>query len=123
MVNYDGTVRNSIGQMVQLRYGEDGLDGMWVEDQTIPILKPTNSVFEKDFKLDLSDERQLRRLYTDGVVREVYVSDSVVPTLTGSKLPKPRANRSRSCLSKRTEAQPKLATHGSKRSNLDSFVF
>merc|ERR1719352_565590 len=27
MVNYDGTVRNSVGQLIQLRYGEDGLAG------------------------------------------------------------------------------------------------
>ena len=25
MVNYDGTVRNAVGQMIQFRYGEDGL--------------------------------------------------------------------------------------------------
>jgi DNA-directed RNA polymerase II subunit RPB1 len=27
MINYDGTVRNAVGHLVQLRYGEDGLDG------------------------------------------------------------------------------------------------
>ncbi|KAI1719686.1 RNA polymerase rpb1, domain 1 domain-containing protein [Ditylenchus destructor] len=71
MVNYDGTIRTANGQMVQLRYGEDGLDGMWVEDQAIPIMKPTNHLFERDFKLDLTDERQLRKLYTENVVREI----------------------------------------------------
>ncbi len=57
MVNYDGTVRNSMGQMIQLRYGEDGLDGVWVEFQSMPTMKPSNALFEKKFKLDLSDER------------------------------------------------------------------
>ena len=33
MVNYDGTVRNSVGQLIQLRYGEDGLAGEGVEFQ------------------------------------------------------------------------------------------
>jgi hypothetical protein len=33
MVNYDGTVRNSVGQLIQLRYGEDGLAGEHVEFQ------------------------------------------------------------------------------------------
>ena len=33
MVNYDGTVRNSVGQLIQLRYGEDGLAGEAVEFQ------------------------------------------------------------------------------------------
>ncbi len=35
MVNYDGTVRNSVGQLIQLRYGEDGLAGEHVEFQVI----------------------------------------------------------------------------------------
>lgn len=71
MVNYDGTVcgrssecirccymidhlvqvRNSLAQMIQLRYGEDGLDGMWVENQNMPTMKPTHQLFEKDFKV------------------------------------------------------------------------
>ncbi|TKR64373.1 hypothetical protein L596_024920 [Steinernema carpocapsae] len=58
MVNYDGTVRNSIGQMVQLRYGEDGLDGMWVENQNMPTMKPSNALFIRDFKLDLRKDAQ-----------------------------------------------------------------
>lgn len=33
MVNYDATVRNSVGQVIQLRYGEDGLAGEFVEFQ------------------------------------------------------------------------------------------
>lgn len=74
MINYDGTVRNAIGQIFQLRYGEDGLDGMWVEDQSIPILRPNNFLFEKEFKLDMTDEKLLRKYYTENVVREILVS-------------------------------------------------
>ena len=33
MVNYDGTVRNAVGQMIQFRYGEDGLASEVVEFQ------------------------------------------------------------------------------------------
>ena len=33
MVNYDGTVRNAVGQMIQFRYGEDGLAAEVVEFQ------------------------------------------------------------------------------------------
>lgn len=73
MVRYDGTVRNGIDQMIQFRYGEDGLDGMWVEEQAIPTLIPSNALFERDFKLDLNNDRQLRRLYTENVVREITV--------------------------------------------------
>uniref|UniRef100_A0A914V1B5 DNA-directed RNA polymerase n=1 Tax=Plectus sambesii TaxID=2011161 RepID=A0A914V1B5_9BILA len=58
----------------QLRYGEDGLDGTWVESQSMPTMKPTNALFERKFKLDLGDERTLRRLYTEDVVRQLLGS-------------------------------------------------
>ncbi len=46
MVNYDGTVRNSVGQLIQLRYGEDGLAGEHVEFQVnFRILLNTESEF------------------------------------------------------------------------------
>lgn len=47
MVKYDATVRNSINQVVQLRYGEDGLAGENVEFQNLASLKPSNKAFEK----------------------------------------------------------------------------
>lgn len=47
MVKYDGTVRNSINQVVQLRYGEDGLAGENVEFQNLATLKPSHKAFEK----------------------------------------------------------------------------
>ena len=37
--------------MIQLRYGEDGLDGMWVENQVMPTQKLTNVLFEKEYKV------------------------------------------------------------------------
>ncbi|VDM61987.1 unnamed protein product, partial [Angiostrongylus costaricensis] len=72
MVNYDGTVRNSLAQMIQLRYGEDGLDGMWVENQSMPTMKPTNMLFERDFKNDLSDEKTLRKFYTEDLLEAEF---------------------------------------------------
>uniref|UniRef100_A0AC35F5M8 DNA-directed RNA polymerase subunit n=1 Tax=Panagrolaimus sp. PS1159 TaxID=55785 RepID=A0AC35F5M8_9BILA len=71
MVNYDGTVRNSVGQLIQLRYGEDGLDGMWVENQTLPTMKLTNGLFEKKYHLDVNNDKELKKLYTDDVIREL----------------------------------------------------
>lgn len=43
--------------MVQLRYGEDGLDGTQVEFQNMPTMKLSNALFIRKFKLDISDER------------------------------------------------------------------
>lgn len=57
MVKYDGTVRNQVEQLIQLRYGEDGLDAIWVEFQAMPTLKPSNRAFEKQFKFDPTNER------------------------------------------------------------------
>jgi DNA-directed RNA polymerase II subunit RPB1 len=71
MVNYDGTVRNSVGQLIQLRYGEDGLDGLWVENQTLPTMKLTNGLFEKKYHLDVNNDKELKKLYTDDVIREL----------------------------------------------------
>jgi len=59
MVKYDGTVRNQIEQLIQLRYGEDGLAGELVEFQQLPSLKPSNRAFETRFKFDPSNERQV----------------------------------------------------------------
>lgn len=33
MCRYDGTVRNSAGDVVQFLYGEDGMDGVRIEGQ------------------------------------------------------------------------------------------
>ncbi|CAJ0932779.1 unnamed protein product, partial [Mesorhabditis belari] len=71
MVNYDGTVRNSIAQMVQLRYGEDGLDGTWVEGQIMATMKLPHAAFEKQFKLDLSDIKALQKVYNEDIIRDL----------------------------------------------------
>jgi DNA-directed RNA polymerase II subunit RPB1 len=57
MVKYDGTVRNQIEQLIQLRYGEDGLAGELVEFQQLPSLKPSHRAFEARFKFDPTNER------------------------------------------------------------------
>ncbi|KAH6960758.1 hypothetical protein DER45DRAFT_170532 [Fusarium avenaceum] len=52
---YDGTVRNSLGDIVQFLYGEDGLDAMIIEKQKLGILNMSNSAFEKKYRLDLAN--------------------------------------------------------------------
>ncbi|KAG0710566.1 DNA-directed RNA polymerase II subunit RPB1 [Chionoecetes opilio] len=81
MVNYDGTVRNSVSQVIQLRYGEDGLAGEFVEFQSLPVIKLSNARFEDNYKFDLGNERYLRRLYTEGVVREVLGTSTAIDTM------------------------------------------
>jgi len=83
MVNYDASVRNSNGQVIQFVYGEDGLDGAHVEKQNLPTLKPDNKVFEEKFRFDLSNERHLRKVFTEDVVRELTSNTEAITHLDG----------------------------------------
>lgn len=74
MINYDGTVRNAVGHLVQLRYGEDGLDGTWVESQVLGTLKPTNALFEKEYHLDVGNQREIKELYSDDALKEMNMT-------------------------------------------------
>ena len=60
MVKYDGTVRNQVEQMIQWRYGEDGLAGEWIEHQNLIGMKQADRSFESGFKFDISNERYVK---------------------------------------------------------------
>ncbi|XP_060647567.1 DNA-directed RNA polymerase II subunit RPB1-like [Drosophila nasuta] len=81
MVSYDGTVRNSVGQLIQLRYGEDGLCGELVEFQNLPTVKLSNKVFEKRYKFDSSKEPYMRKVFTDEVIKEMSDSTDAIQEL------------------------------------------
>ncbi|XP_037032570.1 DNA-directed RNA polymerase II subunit RPB1 [Bradysia coprophila] len=81
MVNYDGTIRNSVGQLIQLRYGEDGLCGELVEFQSLPTIKLSHKTFEKRFRFDVSNERYLRRIFNEDVVKDLSESSKVIQSL------------------------------------------
>lgn len=53
---YDGTVRNSLNDIIQFIYGEDGLDGMHIEKQKVDFLTISDKDFEKRYKLDLVED-------------------------------------------------------------------
>ncbi|KAH9819298.1 hypothetical protein DFH28DRAFT_887179 [Melampsora americana] len=55
MVAYDGTVRNSLGDIVQFVYGEDGVDGGTVEYQNFDSVRLSHEKFEKKFRVDVTD--------------------------------------------------------------------
>ncbi|XP_022650291.1 DNA-directed RNA polymerase II subunit RPB1-like isoform X2 [Varroa destructor] len=78
MVCYDGTVRNSNGQVIQFRYGEDGLDGACVEGQSLPTVKPSNRQFEQKFRFDVTNEKILRKYYTEDVIKDLNGSANAV---------------------------------------------
>ena len=55
MVKYDGTVRNSLGDIVQFVYGEDGLDGAHIENQRVDVIRCSDEKFKRRFRIDLMD--------------------------------------------------------------------
>jgi len=66
-VGYDGTVRNSNGDVIQFLYGEDGMDGAAMEKQvsymermdtklttqSLDIIRLSHDAFEKRYKIDV----------------------------------------------------------------------
>ncbi|OAX31301.1 beta and beta-prime subunits of DNA dependent RNA-polymerase [Rhizopogon vinicolor AM-OR11-026] len=71
MVHYDGTVHNSLGDLVQFVYGEDGIVGAFIERQKINTFGLDNEAFEHNYRVDamkldeeynelLNDRRLLR---------------------------------------------------------------
>ncbi len=64
--------------MIQFRYGEDGLAGEYVEFQKLNTIKLSNAAFEKKYKFDPTNERYVRRLFSDEVLKEMVGSSEVV---------------------------------------------
>ena len=58
MVKYDGTVRNSAGNIFQFLYGEDGMAGEFIEDQVLETMKMDIETLKKNYEFidDLSDD-------------------------------------------------------------------
>src|SRR5436190_9514426 len=55
MIKYDSTVRNSLGDVIEFAYGEDGLDGVAVETQYIDTIPMTHEDFRRRYKVDVMD--------------------------------------------------------------------
>lgn len=70
MVNYDGTVRNQVGQLIQVTYGEDGLAGEWVESQKLLPLELNTKGFEKTYKFSL-DDRKLKNVLHKNIIDDL----------------------------------------------------
>lgn len=54
-VCYDGTVRNSLGDLVQFVYGEDGMDGAFIESQNIETFALNDREFTHNYRVDVTD--------------------------------------------------------------------
>lgn len=73
MVRYDGTVRNANGEIIQFLYGEDGMDGRWIETQGFPTWTPSLDKLRATYAWD-PDSPDFGRA---GQGREYYLDPSV----------------------------------------------
>ncbi|SCU99218.1 LAFA_0G22716g1_1 [Lachancea sp. 'fantastica'] len=53
MVHYDGTTRNSLGNVIQFVYGEDGMDAAHIEKQSIDSIAASDAAFDRRYRIDL----------------------------------------------------------------------
>jgi len=55
-INYDYTVRNASGSIIQFLYGEDGMDATKIETQPLPFVKMDYSKLKKTYLLTEDDD-------------------------------------------------------------------
>ncbi|KAF2091211.1 putative DNA-dependent RNA polymerase II largest subunit [Saccharata proteae CBS 121410] len=53
MAKYDGTVRNSLGDIVQFVYGEDGLDGCHIENQPVETFLVADHIVQRNYQVNV----------------------------------------------------------------------
>lgn len=68
-VCYDGTVRNSLGDVLQFVYGEDGMDGAFIEQQQLDVYYMTHGAFHKRFRVDVIGLDGEEGGFQDGVLQ------------------------------------------------------
>ncbi len=65
-VQYDGTVRDSRMNVVQFRYGEDGVNATKIESASLGIAKLSDSEIRRDYGMEGAD---LSSVFAEGVMR------------------------------------------------------
>ncbi|KAJ3006426.1 DNA-directed RNA polymerase II subunit rpb1, partial [Thoreauomyces humboldtii] len=76
MAQYDGTVRNALGEIVQFCYGEDGMDGAKVERQHLDSMGSSDAAFVKMYKVDMASDKHKFR----GNSLEFKISEDLMKT-------------------------------------------
>lgn len=94
LVRYDAAVRNSLGEIVQFCYGEDGMDGCFVEKQKLDHIKMTEQKFVRSYAIDVSRPDLLDE-YLEPDVRSRVLADRDAHTLVAEELAALRADRMR----------------------------
>jgi len=74
MVQYDGTVRNSLGDVIQFLYGEDGMDATSIEPQELELLKMSDAEMERRFRFAVESRDFGRGVMEPGVIEAIQSS-------------------------------------------------
>lgn len=67
VIQYDGTVRDARGNIVQFHYGEDGVNSTKIESASLGLTKLTDTDIKREYGMEGAD---LSQVLADGVVRE-----------------------------------------------------
>ena len=89
MIQYDRTVRNSVGDVIQFLYGEDGMDGILIEGQSMDHLRLTPAKFSVSW-VPKSDQPAMAACTTVGCLLPQWA----LPAGTGLGLPEGCRKRS-----------------------------
>jgi DNA-directed RNA polymerase II subunit RPB1 len=68
-VCFDGTVRNSLGDILQFVYGEDGMDGAYIEQQQIDSYYMSDRAFNEKFRVDVIGAEDEGAGFREGVLQ------------------------------------------------------
>lgn len=68
-VCYDGTVRNSLGDVLQFVYGEDGMDGAFIEFQQIDLYFMSEQAFYQRYRVDMLGAEDENAMLREGVLQ------------------------------------------------------
>eukprot|EP00667_Euglena_gracilis_P000092 EG_transcript_92 len=72
---YDGTCRDSTNRVIQWVYGEDGFDGMRLEDQKFELLKMSNKDMDKIYKYASPDKLDFGGDWMDREIKDDFIEN------------------------------------------------
>lgn len=71
-VEYDMTVRNNKGKIIQFEYDEDGFDSMKVENQSIPLCSMSIEDIYRHYDIDgINDQKKIQHIYTKPALKRM----------------------------------------------------
>eukprot|EP00468_Gymnochlora_sp_CCMP2014_P009815 CAMPEP_0167763390 /NCGR_PEP_ID=MMETSP0110_2-20121227/13339_1 /TAXON_ID=629695 /ORGANISM="Gymnochlora sp., Strain CCMP2014" /LENGTH=1805 /DNA_ID=CAMNT_0007650455 /DNA_START=17 /DNA_END=5434 /DNA_ORIENTATION=+ len=80
-IQYDQTIRNAAGEIIQFCYGEDGMDAVRIERQAIKTVKMGNKKFESQYHLDIRKQKELEDILHPETKEKLLSSQTAYKTL------------------------------------------